>query len=100
MLEARPKLIRAVVDYIEKKSPPPDELDLGWQCERFQALPAAGGVLDQSYKLMTDMIVAMNVYTAWHGWTQCKPEDQEKWIEFNPHLWKICQNIMKTDTDD
>lgn len=42
--------------------PAPPELRLGWECEKWHALPEAGAYLDQDYALMTRIAVLMNVY--------------------------------------
>ena len=48
----------------EGDEPPPAPLFMAWQCERWHALPAAGGMLDQEYKLMRSMTACVNVYNA------------------------------------
>ena len=45
------------------KAAPPPLLRLAWQCERYHALPDAGGVLDQDYAIVTEMSILSNVYT-------------------------------------
>lgn len=44
--------------------PPPPELRLAWQCERWKTLPDAGGLYDQDYKTLTRMSALSNVYNA------------------------------------
>ena len=54
-----------MVDYVQLedgKPPPPRELVLSWQLERFQALPDAGGYLDQDAGLMYRIIAVSNIY--------------------------------------
>lgn len=43
----------------------PPELRLGWECDRFNCLPEAGGYLDQQYLQMFRITVLMNVYSAY-----------------------------------
>lgn len=92
--------MQVVVDYVNEKSPPPEELELAWQCERYHSLPLAGGILDQPHKLMMDMNIAMNVYTAWSEWKLCDPENTGAWIKSNPKLWDICDSIIKSGKND
>ena len=42
----------------------PAELRLAWDCERWSALPDAGGVMDQDAMLMHRMAALSNVYAA------------------------------------
>jgi len=35
---------------------------MAWQCERWNALPEAGGLFDQDAKLMTRMTALSNIY--------------------------------------
>ena len=52
----------------QRRGPPPPILELGWACERWQALPEDGGYMDQHYRTMKEMHTALNVYQAVHGW--------------------------------
>jgi hypothetical protein len=88
--------MQVVVDYVNGKSPPPKELDLVWQCERYHSLPLAGGILDQPHNLMMNMNIAINIYTAWSEWKKCDPENTGDWIKRNPKLWHICDDIIKS----
>lgn len=47
------------VDYGD---PPPDELVLGWQCERWHTLPEPGGMYDQDAGLVYRMGALMNIH--------------------------------------
>jgi len=85
-----------VVDYVNEKSPPPDELELVFQCERYHSLPYAGGIMDQPHNLMINMNIASNVYFAWSEWKKCDPKDTGEWIKRNPKLWHICDDIIKS----
>lgn len=46
------------------KGAAPIALRLAWQCERWGALPEAGGLLDQPAGLLDKMAAVSNVYTA------------------------------------
>lgn len=52
----------------EGEGPPPPELLLGWQCERFHCLPDLAGYYDQDYKTMTHMTALMNVHSVVKRW--------------------------------
>lgn len=54
----------AVVDSIVEGAPPPGELRLAWQCQRWGALPRAGGIYDQDYKTMMLMGATLNIYNS------------------------------------
>jgi len=42
--------------------PPPPELTLAWDCERWKTLPDAGGLYDQEYALMQKMDKYQSIY--------------------------------------
>ena len=48
---------------VSPPSPPPI-LILAWQCEKYGALPCAGGVLDQPYGLLEKL---SEVHAIWHA---------------------------------
>lgn len=56
------KLIRQVVEAADYGEPPPPELELAWQCERWRAMPDAGGLLDQDNGLMRKMTIYSNIF--------------------------------------
>ena len=58
------KLIGAVVECVTNNAPPPAELKIAWQCERWHTLPDVGGLHDQDYTLMRRMNTCMNIYNA------------------------------------
>jgi len=61
--EARPKkLVEAAVLVVDGDEPPPIELRMAWQCQRWDALPDAGGMHDQDYQLLFRMTALLNVY--------------------------------------
>jgi len=43
--------------------PPPDELVISWDCQRYHALPDAGGYYDQEWQLMDKMSRLDNIYS-------------------------------------
>lgn len=53
----------------------PPELRLGWECERFNCLPEAGGYLDQMYSTMSTMAALMNVYGAYSRYRNSRGAD-------------------------
>lgn len=50
------------------KGEPPEELTLAWQAHRWNALPEAGGLLDQPAGLIERMAYAENMYNAYKLW--------------------------------
>lgn len=57
-------MIAAVVAVVDDDGPPPPELRLRWMCQRYEALPDAGGVNDQEYRTLHRMTVCENVHNA------------------------------------
>lgn len=51
-----------------ESAPPPLELKLAWQCERWRTLPENGGLMDQDYQLMQRMNALSNVDSAIDSW--------------------------------
>jgi len=49
------------VAYLHGEASPP-ELKLGQNCQGWNKLPEAGGYLDQDYKTITGMNIALNIY--------------------------------------
>ena len=58
------KLTRAVVESVTENAPPPAELRLAWQCERWHVLPNEGGLYNQDYLTMHRMNTLSAVYNA------------------------------------
>ena len=56
------------MDSVYGDSPPPFELKLGWQCERYRCLPDTGAYFDQDYQLMAHMTGTMNIHNALQRW--------------------------------
>jgi hypothetical protein len=57
----RKKLIEQAVD-AARGAPPPADLQLAWQCKRWNALPDAGGINDQYYATLRSMAILSNIY--------------------------------------
>jgi len=57
-----------VVDCANGEGPPPPELTIGWQCERFNCLPETGAYMDQDYKTMMLMTACMNTHSVVKRW--------------------------------
>ena len=49
---------------------PPRELILSLHCERYHALPRAGGLLDQPAGLLARLTAAGNAYNVFKGWLE------------------------------
>ena len=64
------KLILAAGDAALGKCDPPPELEMGWDCDRFGALPEPGGALDQTAGELTRIRAVLNVYSAVRSWDQ------------------------------
>ena len=45
-----------------KQAAPPSELEIAWQCKRWNCLPTAGGYLDQDYSLIARMSMLDNIH--------------------------------------
>jgi hypothetical protein len=57
---------------VDENASPPPELRLGWNCERWQTLPDAGGIHDQEYQLVQSMNASLNVYHALRKYRNAK----------------------------
>jgi hypothetical protein len=56
--------MEAVVECVIDNAPPPAELSLAWQCDRWHTLPFAGGLYLQDYRTMLLMTVTSNIHHA------------------------------------
>jgi len=54
--------MEAVVDCVVQNTPPPPELMLAWQCNRWNVMPEAGGLYDQDYQTTYRMTALSNIY--------------------------------------
>lgn len=89
-----------MVDAARGRGAPPPELDYAWQCQRWHALPEAGGLRDQPARLMRDMPVALNVYNAMRSfYTALKGPDIGQWQRGHPTESKIVGLIMRLEKD-
>ena len=86
------KLIRAAADYAEGNGPTPPELQLYWQCRDLNALPYAGGVLDQPAGLVQRMRAANNVYQAQKAFMSMRLPDFHRRY---PDGMKLVQQVYK-----
>lgn len=72
---------------------PPPLLKLAWQCKRWNALPEAGGLMDQPAGLMEKLSVLDNVYSTMQAWARAK--NQGEWSTRNPEGWGLVVKILK-----
>lgn len=56
--------MQAVVECVTDNAPPPAELSLAWQCQRWHTLPDGGGLYAQDYRTMHMMTVTQNIHDA------------------------------------
>lgn len=49
------------MDCVVHDTPPPSELSLAWQCQRWNALPESGGLYEQDYQTIYRMTVFSNI---------------------------------------
>lgn len=86
----------AAADWAEGEGEPPPELGLAFQCERWGALPVAGGILDQPLALFSRMDAALSVYRAFKSRADAqasKHDNLVKWGNRHPELEKMCLDI-------
>lgn len=87
-------MTRAVVEYVEHRGPQPPELEKLAEIRYWNALPRAGGLLDQPAGLLQKLQYADRLYHAWKGWTET--QDPENWKKENPGDWPIVKAILST----
>jgi len=83
----------AAADCAEGRGEPPPALTLAWRCDRWHALPEAGGMRQQPYRLMQDMSAAANVYQAISAWRSAR--NWADWSQANPQMWKVVAAVLK-----
>lgn len=66
---------------LRDNKPPPFELKVAWECDRWHTLPEAGGYMDQDYQLMQRMSSLANVYNAVSAWFNLTGENIHKMSE-------------------
>ncbi len=81
------------------KSSPPHQLAYAWQCQRWGAMPNAGGLRDQPVRLMKDMAVMSNVYDAMKGFQRAMHTNIVTWQTANPDAWQIVSFYMKWEKE-
>lgn len=88
-------MILAVVDFVEKRGPQPPELKLKWRCDRYRALPDAGGVRDQEAGLLERLELADRAFMTWSLWQSRQPGHEGEWSEAHPEEWQMVMAIME-----
>ena len=88
-------MMLAAADAAEGVGSMPAELELGLQCERWNALPEPGGLLDQPLGLLQRMGAAVNVYRAYQSETQRGNATLTEWSRSNPGAWRTMATIEK-----
>ena len=73
----------------------PPELELGLSCERWGALPSAGGLLDQDIGLMMRMSAVVNVYRAIRSEKERGKQTLVEWSDRNPQTWKVLAQVER-----
>jgi hypothetical protein len=78
---------------------PPYLLSLYWQCERFNSLPEAGGILDQPAGLLQKMSSLANIYDSHKAYYAAS--NVAKWADANPEAFRVVAMIrrMEQETD-
>ena len=78
--------------------PAPEELQMAWDCQRWNTLPEPGGLLDQPAGYVHRMNVALNVHDAFQS--RQSAEDHVGWTEKHPRAWKIVAHIERIRFDN
>ncbi len=86
----------AAADYAQEKSvKPPEELSLALKCQRWNALPVTGGILDQPAGLVERMTIALNTYEAMKAWSARDVTKDAEFVKNYPDTWRIVQAVME-----
>ena len=85
----------AAADAAEGVGGMPAELELGLQCERWNALPEPGGLLDQPLGLLQRMGAAVNVYKAFVSERQRGNVTLTEWSRRDPGAWRTLASVEK-----
>ena len=85
----------AAADAAEGVGGMPAELELGLQCERWNALPEPGGLLDQPLGLLQRMGAAVNVYKAFVSERQRGNVTLTEWSRREPGAWRTLASVEK-----
>lgn len=91
----RPFILIAAADYAKGDGDVPELLELGFQVEQYNSLPASGGLYDQPAGLMQKLRMVMNVYHAHRKYYEDgdKPGEAAKWKRENEDLYNIILDI-------
>ena len=86
----------AVADYVNgiglaDGPPPPGDLLLGFQIQRWGALPSAGGLRDQPAGLMKRVTALMAVYDVYMG--QRNAQSLKEWIDNYPQQYQLWSEV-------
>jgi hypothetical protein len=75
----------------------PEGLRKAFLCRRWKCLPRAGGLDNQSVRVMNEMSVAESVYEAMHAYNAADKAgiaNDEKWMRANAHTMKIWARVQ------
>lgn len=81
--------MRAVVECAVYDAPPPAELRLAWQCQRWQTLPEDGNLLAQDFVTMHRMNLYTNIYNSIVRIYSLKGKDIHKLTEHERTILKM-----------
>lgn len=89
-------MILAAADYANGVvTTPPMELQLVFDCQRWNALPAGGGVLDQPAGLLSSMGSCENVYHAYRAFIERDATRTAKWKQENKSAWELVKKVRE-----
>ena len=86
-------MILAAAACAEGKGSPPPELMLGWEMERFHALPEPGGLRDQIAGEVMRCRAVLNVYGAFQAFRGSR--NWAAWSKSNQSQWAIVSQVME-----
>lgn len=86
----------------EERKPvyPPPELELAWQCDRFHALPKAGGLLDQPAGLMDNLRQIAEIYKGYNAYINRPMGDDGKWMSEHPAEMRATARVWEIFEDE
>lgn len=95
-------MIVEAAGYALRKNPPPRELELYFDCDRWRALPVSGGVLNQPAGLLAKMKTCANVYTAVKEYTTNahEPGKGAAWKQKHPEMVEWYELAQKYSKDN
>jgi len=65
------------------------------RCQQWNALPVAGGILDQPAGLVDRMSIALNTYNAMSAWHKRDVKKDGEFVRNYPDTWRIVQAVME-----